>query len=95
MVKLLSLCFLCLSVFAEKVELFYLPGCYWCREVDKVIDEMHVHSKIEFHDISKDRNARIRLVTVGGKPQVPCLFVDNKPMYESREIIDWLKTRWK
>ena len=31
------------------------------------------------------------LVRVGGKMQVPCLFIDGNPMYESLDIIQWLK----
>ncbi|MBE6736814.1 MAG: NrdH-redoxin, partial [Ruminococcaceae bacterium] len=34
---------------------------------------------------------RRRLIEVGGYEQVPCLFIDGKPMYESLDIIDWLK----
>jgi glutaredoxin len=30
------------------------------------------------------------LLQVGGKNQVPCLFIDGAPMYESDDIIAWL-----
>ena len=32
-----------------------------------------------------------RLLAVGGIDQVPCLFIDGIPMYESLDIIDWLE----
>jgi glutaredoxin len=28
---------------------------------------------------------------VGGKHQVPCLFIDGDPMYESDDIVAWMK----
>ena len=31
------------------------------------------------------------LMEVGGKRQVPCLFIDGAPLYESSDIIDWLR----
>ena len=35
-----------------------------------------------------------RLTEVGGKHQVPCLFIDGKPLYESNDIIEYLRTRF-
>ena len=29
--------------------------------------------------------------TKGGKRQVPCLFIDGKPLYESSDIIAWFE----
>ncbi len=40
----------------------------------------------------KNRNA---LIEVGGSPQVPCLFIDGRAMYESSDIIEWLKENYK
>lgn len=34
---------------------------------------------------------RQALLDVGGKTQVPCLVIDGKPLYESNDIIEWLK----
>ena len=31
------------------------------------------------------------LITIGGKAQVPCLVIDGRALYESDDIIDWLK----
>ena len=42
------------------------------------------------HDIEADEAARNRLIEVGGKRQVPCLFVDGAAMYESNDIIAYL-----
>ena len=42
-------------------------------------------------DIMKDEAAAKRLVDVGGDDQVPCLFIDGKPMYESDDIVEFLE----
>ena len=47
--------------------------------------------KLELKDISQDEQALNELLEVGGKRQVPCLFIDGKPLYESQDIIRWLE----
>ena len=42
-------------------------------------------------DTRKSEDDRRYLIENGGKEQVPCLFIDGKPLYESLDIIDWLK----
>ena len=37
------------------------------------------------------KKAAKELIQVGGKQQVPCLFIDGKPLYESLDIIRWLE----
>ena len=32
-----------------------------------------------------------RLVKDGGKEQIPCLFIDGQPLYESQDIVKWLR----
>jgi len=47
-----------------------------------------------FMGISIERESGVQineLIKVGGKQQVPCLFIDSVPMYESDEIVAWLK----
>lgn len=39
--------------------------------------------------------ARQELLKTGGKIQVPCLFIDGRPLYESDDIIQWLEKNWK
>ena len=42
-------------------------------------------------DISTDKGAYQELLTQGKKIQVPCLFINGQPHYESDWIINWLK----
>ncbi len=34
---------------------------------------------------------RQALLDIGGKAQVPCLIIDGTALYESEDIIEWLK----
>ena len=75
---------------SEKLELFYYPECPYCQKVLRAIDELGAGSAIELKDIHADDDALQTLVNVGGKQQVPCLFIDGTPMYESGDIVNWL-----
>ena len=74
-----------------KLELYMMDTCPFCRNVFRSIEEMG-RTDIEMHDINRSMEDRERLVRDGGKLQVPCLFIDGKPMYESDDIIEWLRS---
>ena len=42
-----------------------------------------------------DSNATTELIQIGGKTQVPCLIIDGQALYESDDIIDWLKKNYR
>ncbi len=73
-----------------KLDLYMLGTCPFCR---KVINEIEAEGRndVVFHDIYENEGDRKTLNEVGGKEQVPCLFIDGSPMYESGDIISWLK----
>lgn len=73
-----------------KLELYKFDTCPYCRRVMACIDESG-RTDIEMHDIHENEEDRKRLIEVGGKQQVPCLFIDGEPMYESNDIIEWLE----
>jgi glutaredoxin 3 len=75
-----------------KLELYIRPGCPYCGKVLRFMNENKI--TIPLKDISDERN-RQTLVKVGGQSQVPCLFIDGKPMYESEDIINYLKKNAK
>lgn len=74
---------------AKRLELYYYPECPFCQRVLRAIDEGG-YEGIELKDIHADAEADATLVRVGGKHQVPCLFIDGEPLYESLDIINWL-----
>ena len=69
-------------------ELYIMPTCPYCKKVLSFIAEKGI--ELPLRDITQDPAARERLVDVGGKAQVPCLFIDGTPMYESDDIIAYL-----
>ena len=73
-----------------KLELFKYDTCPYCRRVMSYIEQQG-RSDIEYRDIRASEENRARLVEVGGKQQVPCLFIDGEPLYESMDIINWLE----
>ena len=73
-----------------KLELYKFDSCPYCQRVLREI-ESSGRTDIELHDIRKSKEDRKRLIEVGKMEQVPCLFIDGKPLYESLDIIAWLK----
>ena len=72
-----------------KLELFKRDTCPFCIKVMHSIEKSG-RSDIEYRDITTSSEDRARLIEIGGKQQVPCLFIDGKPLYESDDIIAWL-----
>ena len=58
-------------------------------ELDKIAADNGV--TIPERNISTDSDAEQTLIAVGGKRQVPCLFIDGAPLYESSDIIAWVQ----
>lgn len=71
--------------------LYYRPTCPYCKKVLKFLEEIDL--EIPLKNIEDNSKAKDELLHLGGKAQVPCLFIDGKPLYESDDIIDWLKER--
>ena len=46
---------------------------------------------IDLVDIRANPENNKELIEIGGKDQVPMLLIDGKPLYESSDIIKWLK----
>lgn len=72
------------------LKLYMFDTCPYCRKVIREINASE-RTDIEYHNIHKNEADRQELIRVGGKEQVPCLFIDGDPMYESDDIIEWLR----
>ncbi len=73
-----------------KLELYKFDSCPYCQRVLRYLAESG-RTDVELHDIRESAEDQERLIRDGGIDQVPCLFIDGKPMYESLDIIEWLK----
>lgn len=76
-----------------QLALYYRPGCPYCVKVLNFLTKNSM--AIPLKNISEDPKARETLLKNGGKTQVPCLSINNKFMYESSDIIEWLNKNKK
>lgn len=78
-----------------KLELFYYDECPYCQIVLEVIDDQDLGSKVIMSNVRKNSQARDRHQKTTGRTTVPCLYIDDKPMFESRDIAKWLEVNRK
>ena len=69
--------------------LYKSDGCPYCHFV--IQEAKNLGIPLKMRDTRRDAGAREELMRVGGRTMVPCLFIDGKPMYESRDIIRYLQ----
>ena len=63
--------------------------CPYCVKVENFMKEEGI--EIKTVNINEDRDAMQKLIAEGGKRQVPCLYHDGEYLYESDDIIEFLK----
>ncbi|MBN1869384.1 MAG: glutathione S-transferase N-terminal domain-containing protein [Candidatus Omnitrophica bacterium] len=73
----------------ETLELFHRPMCPYCRKVLNFVEENNI--PLGLKDVSGNAEHYQELMKIGGKSQVPCLSINGKALYESDDIIQWLK----
>ena len=66
-----------------------MTGCPYCIKVKRFLVDNG--ATIPERNILTDPDAERTLIAVGGKRQVPCLFIDGAPLYESSDIIAWVQ----
>ena len=75
---------------ATQVELilYYSPDCSQCNKVLHFLRGNK--TTVSLKNITSDMQPREELLHIGGKIQVPCLFIDGTPLYDAQDIIEWL-----
>jgi len=74
--------------------LYKYDACPFCRRVQQTIDRLGISDRIELRDTRRERKWRADLVEKTGRTQVPCLFIDGEPMFESADISAWLTEQY-
>ena len=74
----------------KKLDLYYFEQCPYCQIVLSAMRVTGLEEKVTLLDIHEDHKFKEKLIQVTGRGTVPCLFIDDKPMHESRDIADWL-----
>ncbi len=95
----MGICFLVIEAYNHAKEeymanlvLFKDNFCPYCRKVLNFIKKKNI-SDIELKNTFGNKENKEYLIKNGGKNQVPCLFIDGKAMYESKNIISYLEER--
>ncbi|MDR3136824.1 MAG: glutathione S-transferase N-terminal domain-containing protein [Coriobacteriales bacterium] len=73
------------------LKLYYLPTCPFSLKVLGFLENNGI--VLDLHSTTEPEN-REYLLEHGGKNQVPCLFIDGEPLYESDAIIAYLTERF-
>lgn len=74
-----------------KLELFFTNYCPYCQVVLAEIKFLGLAEEILMYDTMSDPIASARHLEKTGRRTVPCLYIDDEPMFESSDIISWLK----
>lgn len=73
----------------EKPVLYSKSNCIYCQKVFLSVKDLE--QKVEIRDVN-DPSARQELIKIGGKPQVPCLVINEVALYESDAIIEYFNS---
>ncbi len=74
--------------YLENHLLYYKKSCPYCQKVMKFMEENHLTADTRETTQPGNQND---LVRIGGKKQVPCLIIEGRPLYESDDIIEYLR----
>lgn len=69
--------------------LYKFDRCPYCRRTMSAIAQLKL--EVKYKDTRENPQFREELIQIGGKSQVPCLLINGKPLYESKDIIRSLK----
>ncbi len=73
-----------------KLDLYKFDTCPYCQKVLREISRSG-RTDVTLHDTHENADDQAYLIEQTGKTQVPCLFIDGKPMHESDDIVAWLQ----
>lgn len=74
----------------KNLKLYIRKTCLFCDKVLRYIKENNILN-IEIIDVSENEKMEKELEEKGGKNQVPCLLIDDYYLYESLDVINYLK----
>lgn len=74
----------------QELKLYYMDACPYCRKVLRYMDA-NVIDGVKLLDVNTDPKNQEELMKFGGIDQVPMLLIDEKPLYESDDIIQWFE----
>ncbi len=73
----------------RRLALYKYDSCPFCVRVLRRLGQLDL--QVELRDTRRDPQHRRYLQEQTGRTQVPCLFIDEQPLFESADIIAWLE----
>lgn len=74
--------------YLENHLLYYKKSCPFCQKVLRFMEANHL--TMDTRETTQPGNQN-DLIRIGGKKQVPCLVINGKPLYESDDIVTYLR----
>lgn len=74
---------------AHELVLYKYDACPYCARVQRTVRELGL--TLSYRDTREEDGAREELRERTGRTTVPCLFIDGEPLFESADIIDYLR----
>ncbi|HSG32225.1 MAG TPA: glutathione S-transferase N-terminal domain-containing protein [Thermodesulfobacteriota bacterium] len=72
--------------------LYIKPQCPYCVKVMNYMKQRNI--ELPLKNLNDSADIREELISIGGKGQVPCLVIDGVAMYESSDIIKYLRNEY-
>jgi glutaredoxin 2 len=69
--------------------LYKYDSCPFCARVMRVVEDVGVD--VEMRDVLRNRKFKTELIERTRRGMVPCLFIDDVALFESRDIVAWLQ----
>lgn len=73
----------------RELVLYGRGSCPYCLRVYRELERLEV--EVELRDTGGGSAYRQELRERTGRTQVPCLFIDGQPLFESADIVAWLR----
>lgn len=72
----------------RELVLYKFDSCPYCQIAMAAAEDLGV--TLDMRDTREDPAARQEHMARTGRGQVPCLYIDGEPLFESSDIVDWL-----
>jgi glutaredoxin len=74
----------------KELDFYFFPQCPYCQIVLSALRVTGLENMVKYHDIHDEPANKQKLIKDTGRGTVPCLYIDGKPMHESRDIAAWI-----
>lgn len=74
-----------------KLELYFYRQCPFCAMVLHKIKQLELEDKIEMKNTLENADFHKFHYEKTGRTTVPCLYIDDEPLFESQDIMKWLE----